>query len=105
MASIGTLQIQLVDFDTVKLINITTQGYRKQDLGPVKVEATARLIQKLDELTQVKTIPDRLRPSTCVTDYFPVSIMNNHFARAPTIANRMTDSHAYIRITRLSGNQ
>ncbi|WP_417388509.1 ThiF family adenylyltransferase [Gimesia sp.] len=105
LATIGASQIQLVDFDTVELTNITTQGYRRQELGQVKVEATAGSIQKLDELTQVETIPDRLRPSTCVTDFFPVSIMNNHFARAPTIANRMTDSHAYIRITRLSGNQ
>ncbi|WP_145113871.1 hypothetical protein [Gimesia panareensis] len=71
----------------------------------MKVEATARSIQKLDELTQVETIPDRFRSSIGMGDFFPVSIMNNHFARVPAIANRMTDSHAYIRITRLSGNQ
>ncbi len=33
MASIGALQIQLVDFDTVKLTNRMTQGYRRQNLG------------------------------------------------------------------------
>jgi len=47
----------------------------------VKAEATARLIQKLDELTPLETIPDRFRPSTGMGCFFPVSIMNNHYAR------------------------
>jgi hypothetical protein len=63
----------------------------------VKAEATARLIQKLDELTPLETIPDRFRPSTGMGCFFPVSIMNNHYARDPTIANRMPDSYAFIR--------
>ncbi len=104
LGTIGASQIQLVDSDTIELTNITTQGYRRQELAQVKGEATARSIQKLDESNQVETIPDRLRPSTCVTKFSLVSIINNHFARVPAIANRMPDSHACIRIPPLSGN-
>ncbi|QDU05532.1 putative adenylyltransferase/sulfurtransferase MoeZ [Gimesia chilikensis] len=63
LAAIGTPRIQLVDFDTVELTNITTQGYRRQDLGMAKVEATAQSIWELDDLIQVETISDRFRPS------------------------------------------
>ncbi|WP_417390836.1 HesA/MoeB/ThiF family protein [Gimesia sp.] len=63
LAAIGTQRIQLVDFDTVELTNITTQGYRTQDLGLAKVEATAQSIRELDDSIQVGTIPDRFRPS------------------------------------------
>ncbi len=63
LAAIGTPRIQLIDFDTVELTNITTQGYRRQDLGAAKVEATAQLIMELDDSIQVGTILDRFRPS------------------------------------------
>ena len=61
LAAIGTPRIQLVDFDTVESTNITTQGYRVQDLGQAKVEATARAIQELDASIQVMTFQDRYR--------------------------------------------
>ncbi len=63
LAAIGTPRIQLVDFDTVELTNITTQGYRTQDLGSPKVVATVQSIRELDDSIQVETIPDRFRPS------------------------------------------
>jgi len=66
LAAIGTPQIQLIDFDTVESTNITTQGYRSQDLGQSKVEATAQAIQELDNSIQVDTIPDRFRPSISI---------------------------------------
>tara|TARA_R110002167_G_scaffold49751_6_gene145641 strand:+ start:193 stop:858 length:666 start_codon:yes stop_codon:yes gene_type:complete len=61
LAAIGTSRIQLVDFDTVESTNITTQGYRVQDLGQLKVEATARAIQELDDSILVTVTPDRYR--------------------------------------------
>mgnify|MGYP003633757422 CR=1 FL=1 len=61
LAAIGTPRIQLIDFDTVESTNITTQGYRVQDLGQAKVEATARAIQELDASIQVMTFQDRYR--------------------------------------------
>ena len=63
LAVIGTPRIQLVDYDTVELTNITTQGYLRADLGLAKVEATAQSIRELDDSIQVETIPDRFRPS------------------------------------------
>tara|TARA_R110000850_G_scaffold262564_2_gene391223 strand:+ start:972 stop:1658 length:687 start_codon:yes stop_codon:yes gene_type:complete len=61
LAAIGTPRIQLIDFDRVESTNITTQGYRGQDLGQAKVDATARSIQELDESIQVTVTPDRYR--------------------------------------------
>lgn len=63
LAAIGTPRIQLIDFDTVELTNITTQGYRTQDLGLAKVNATAQSIRELDDSILVETISDRFRPS------------------------------------------
>ncbi|QDU05666.1 thiamine biosynthesis protein ThiF [Gimesia chilikensis] len=63
LAAIGTPRIQLVDFDLVELTNITTQGYRRQDLGLAKVEATTQAIQELDVSVQVEMISDRFRAS------------------------------------------
>ncbi len=63
LAAIGTPRIQLIDFDTVESTNITTQGYRCQDLGQSKVEATAQSIEELDESIQVTPITDRFRTS------------------------------------------
>ncbi|MFH1303653.1 MAG: ThiF family adenylyltransferase, partial [Planctomycetota bacterium] len=61
LAAIGTPRIQLVDFDTVESTNITTQGYRGQDLGQSKVDATEKAIQELDKSIQVITHTDRYR--------------------------------------------
>tara|TARA_R110002074_G_scaffold266207_2_gene438360 strand:- start:28 stop:693 length:666 start_codon:yes stop_codon:yes gene_type:complete len=66
LAAIGTPQIKLIDFDTVESTNITTQGYRCQDLGQSKVDATARAIQELGESIQVRVTSDRFRPSVPV---------------------------------------
>jgi len=66
LAAIGTPQIQLVDFDTVESTNITTQGYRGQDLGQSKVDATATAIQELDDSIRVTVTPDRYRASVPV---------------------------------------
>ena len=66
LAAIGTPRIQLIDFDQVELTNIRTQGYRCQDLGQSKVDATARAIQELDKSIQVSVTPDRYRPSVPV---------------------------------------
>ena len=63
LTAIGTPRIQLVDFDLVELTNITTQGYRRQDLGSAKVEATAQAIRELDDSVQVETVSDRFRSS------------------------------------------
>ncbi len=40
LASIGVTKLQLIDFDTVELTNVTTQGYRADEIGQAKVIAT-----------------------------------------------------------------
>jgi molybdopterin-synthase adenylyltransferase len=66
LAAIGVQSIQLIDFDTVDEINITTQGYSASDVGKLNVDATSATIQQIDPDINVETINDRFRPS-CVT--------------------------------------
>jgi len=62
LAAIGVRRLQLVDFDRVDLTNITTQGYFADDVGELKVEATARAIARIDPTIVVEQINDRFRP-------------------------------------------
>lgn len=61
LAAIGVRRLTLVDFDRVDLSNITTQGYFTDDLGQLKVTATARAVALLDPWIEVTTIDDRYR--------------------------------------------
>ena len=61
LAALGVPRLQLIDFDQVEPTNITTQGYDHQDLGQLKVEASARRIQQLDPTIIVNSIADRFR--------------------------------------------
>ncbi|REJ64996.1 MAG: ThiF family adenylyltransferase [Planctomycetota bacterium] len=61
LAAIGVSRIQLVDFDTVDLTNVTTQGYFTEDVGEPKVLATACAIGRLDSDIQVRAVEDRYR--------------------------------------------
>lgn len=63
LASIGTPALQLIDFDTVDLTNLASQGYAEQDLGLPKVNATAAAIQRMNNQIRVDVIEDRYRPS------------------------------------------
>ena len=62
LAGIGVLRLQLIDFDSVDLSNITTQGYLADDVGHLKVQATAAAITRLDPAIMVEIKPDRYRP-------------------------------------------
>ena len=48
LAALGVRKLRLVDFDTVELTNITTQGYLHEDIGRAKVDATASAVWQLD---------------------------------------------------------
>ena len=54
-------KLQLIDFDTVEETNVTTQGYDWEDVGQLKVHATAGAAHRIDPLTAVETVPDRYR--------------------------------------------
>ncbi|PAY16097.1 thiamine biosynthesis protein ThiF [Rhodopirellula sp. SM50] len=62
LASIGVPRLQLIDFDRVELTNVTTQGYRHDQIGQSKVEATACDLRFVDPLIEVAVVKDRFRP-------------------------------------------
>jgi sulfur carrier protein ThiS adenylyltransferase len=61
LAAIGCPRIQLIDFDQVELTNVTTQGYRRRDIGHAKVAATTDAIQDLDPEIEIDVVCDRFR--------------------------------------------
>ena len=61
LAALGVSRLQLIDFDTVEETNVTTQGYDFEDVGQLKVDATAGAVQRIDPLIDVEAIPDRYR--------------------------------------------
>ncbi len=62
LAALGVRQMQLVDFDIVEPTNVTTQAYWAQDVGQLKVEATAQAIRHIDPAINVDSVADRYRP-------------------------------------------
>jgi hypothetical protein len=62
LAALGARRLQLIDFDVVEPTNITTQGYRAEDLGRPKVEATAHALRQIDPSVALELIQDRYRP-------------------------------------------
>jgi molybdopterin/thiamine biosynthesis adenylyltransferase len=62
LAALGVRKLQLIDFDTVELTNVTTQGYRHQEIGLTKVEATETAIREIDSTIDITTVIDRFRP-------------------------------------------
>jgi len=61
LAALGVPRLQLIDFDVVEETNVTTQGYDFEDIGQLKVDATAGAVQRIDPLIDVKAIPDCYR--------------------------------------------
>jgi sulfur carrier protein ThiS adenylyltransferase len=61
LASIGVCNLQLIDFDQVELSNVTTQGYRRSDIGQDKVFASAAAIEEIEPTIRVETVCDRFR--------------------------------------------
>lgn len=62
LAAIGVPQLQLVDFDSVELTNVTSQGYWQTDIGRSKVQATKEAIDLIDPKVEVEALCDRYRP-------------------------------------------
>ena len=48
LALLGVRRLQLIDFDHVEEMNITTQGYLPRDLGLPKVSAAATMVGEID---------------------------------------------------------
>ena len=63
LAALGVRRLQLIDFDTVDLSNVTTQGYMAVDVGCSKVTAVAEAVAAIDPEIDVHRLEDRFRPN------------------------------------------
>lgn len=63
LTAIGIPKLQLIDFDYIEESNIASQGYMEEDLGKLKVEATAELCKKINSSIQIEVFPERFRRS------------------------------------------
>src|SRR5262249_49590618 len=62
LAAIGVQRLQLIDFDTVELTNVVTQGYFEDDIGLDKVEAAQNIVLRSSAGVAVEIVKDRFRP-------------------------------------------
>jgi len=63
LAAMGVPWLQLVDFDIVEESNLASQGYLEDNLGRMKVEATADLCRKINRNLEVRVVIDRFKRS------------------------------------------
>jgi sulfur carrier protein ThiS adenylyltransferase len=63
LAAMGLPAIQLIDPDSVEAANLGCQGYRMDDLGQVKVAATADLCHQLHPAMDIQMLHERFRKS------------------------------------------
>lgn len=62
LAAIGVRKLQLVDFDSVELTNVTTQGYSAAKIGMPKITALGEELLALDPEVQLDQICSRWQP-------------------------------------------
>jgi len=63
LAAIGVPRLQIIDFDVVEESNLASQGYLEEDLGKLKVDATAELCRRINGSTDIQLVPERFRRS------------------------------------------
>ena len=63
LTAIGVPCLQLVDFDVVETSNLASQGYLEEDLGKLKVEATAAQCKRINSGIEIISVPERFRRS------------------------------------------
>ncbi len=68
LTAIGVPRLQLIDFDTVEVSNLASQGYLEADLGRPKVEATGDLCRRIQGGLQLHLVNDRFRRSQEIGD-------------------------------------
>ena len=59
----GVPCLQLVDFDIVETSNLASQGYSEEDLGKLKVEATAAQCRRINSCIEIVSVAERFRRS------------------------------------------
>jgi molybdopterin-synthase adenylyltransferase len=81
LTAMGILNLTLVDFDTVDVVNLAPQGYAPEDLGNPKVQSTAASCLRLNPDLLVYAINDRFRrssPKTLACFGGPRDLMARH---------------------------
>ena len=63
LAAMGVPWLQLTDFDVVETSNLASQGYLEEDLGKLKVEATAALCKRINAGAEIIPVAERFRRS------------------------------------------
>jgi len=63
LTAIGVPWLQLIDFDTVDVSNLASQGYLEKDLYSFKVEATALLCRRINSSTELDWVKQPFRRS------------------------------------------
>jgi hypothetical protein len=63
LAAMGVPWLQLTDFDIVETSNLASQGYLEEDLGALKVHATAALCRQINSDIEIIPAPERYRRS------------------------------------------
>jgi sulfur carrier protein ThiS adenylyltransferase len=66
LTAIGVAYIQLIDFDSVEISNLATQGYMHKDLKRPKVDVTSELCREINNDLQVEIVLDKFKRSTPV---------------------------------------
>ncbi len=63
LTAIGIPWLQLIDFDSVEISNLASQGYLQKDLGRPKVDATSELCRDINHDLEVHVTFERFRRS------------------------------------------
>jgi len=66
LTAIGVPHLQLIDFDSVEISNLASQGFMHKDLKRPKVDATAEFCREINFDLQVEVILDRFKRTTPV---------------------------------------
>jgi len=66
LTAIGVPVLQLIDFDTVEISNLASQGFMHKDLNRPKVDATSEFVREINYNLQVEVILDRFKRTTPV---------------------------------------
>ncbi len=64
LTAIGVPHLQLIDFDTVEISNLSSQGYIQKDLKRPKVDVTAEFCREINYNLQVEVVLDRFKRTT-----------------------------------------
>ncbi|MFA5863162.1 MAG: ThiF family adenylyltransferase [Phycisphaerae bacterium] len=66
LAAMGVSCLQLLDFDTVEIHNLASQGYLEESLSALKVNATAQDCWRINGQVDIVRVPERFKRSTKV---------------------------------------